>query len=72
MTKKNTKKQNIAVQFKELEAIAKKLEEEEIDLEEGISDLERGLELAKELKKKLTQIENRVVKIKKDYQEIDD
>jgi len=73
MTKKvYLKSRGIAAQFKELESIAKRFEQEKVDLEKGVADLERGLELAKALKKRLSQIENKVIKIKDDYQKIDD
>ena len=65
------KKTSLSEAFKELEAIAAKFEDGEIDLEKGISELEKGLKLASFLKKELSDMEHKVVKIKKSYQKID-
>lgn len=55
--------------FEELEAITKKFESGEIDLEQGIPKFKRGLELAKLLKKRLSQIENELKEVKADFEE---
>ncbi len=59
------KKQNFAQSFEELEAITAWFDSEEnLDLDKGLKQFERGLELAGELKKKLSEVENKVESIK--------
>jgi exodeoxyribonuclease VII small subunit len=55
---------NFAKAFAELETIMQWFEKEEVDLDEGLKKFERGLELAKACKETLTDVENRVEKIK--------
>lgn len=50
--------------FSELEAIASWFEQGEPDLEQGLKKYERASELAKGLKAKLDQAENRIKEIK--------
>jgi exodeoxyribonuclease VII small subunit len=51
--------------FEELEDITRWFDSQEnLDLDAGIKKFERGLELATELKKKLTEVENKVEEIK--------
>jgi len=62
-----TKKQSFdfAKSFQELEKITEWFDsEEQMDLDKGLVQFERGLELASELKKKLSEVENKVVEIK--------
>ena len=51
--------------FEELEDITRWFDSQEtLDLDAGLKKFERGLELATELKKKLTEVENKVEEIK--------
>ena len=61
------KKQSFAKAFEELEAIAAYFEREDVDVEEGIKKFEEGMELAKFCKEKLSEVENKVVEIKKKF-----
>jgi len=67
MPKKTTSDKNFEQQFKELEQIVDQLESGEINLDQGLQQFEHGLELAQELKKKLTDVENKVEIIKKKF-----
>jgi exodeoxyribonuclease VII small subunit len=56
---------NFAEGFQELEEITKWFDsQEQLDLDAGLKKFERGLELASALKKKLTEVENKVEEIK--------
>ncbi len=64
--KKNTI--DFASSFEELEKITQWFDSEEnVDVEVGLKKFERGLELASELKKKLSEVENKVEEIKKKF-----
>jgi exodeoxyribonuclease VII small subunit len=66
MTKK--KEVNFAKAFEELEQITQWFDSEEnLDLDKGLKQFERGLELAGELKKKLSEVENKVNDIKEKF-----
>lgn len=65
-----TKKKDIDFSkgFEELEDITRWFDSQEtLDLDAGLKKFERGLELACELKKKLTQVENKVEEIKQKF-----
>ncbi len=64
MSPKPSKKINFAEAFAELEKITQWFEREDIDVEQGLEKFERGLELAKMLKERLREVENRVKQIK--------
>lgn len=67
--KKPTKKVDFAKAFTELESITEWFEtEEQLDLDEGLKKFERGLVLASELKKKLSEVENKVQEIKSSFE----
>ncbi|MBI3115398.1 MAG: exodeoxyribonuclease VII small subunit [Candidatus Kerfeldbacteria bacterium] len=53
--------------FEELEAIVKEFESEHIDLDEGLKKFERGLALAKQLKAKLQDVEQKIETIKQKF-----
>lgn len=54
--------------FQELEDITRWFDSQEtLDLDAGLKKFERGLELASELKKKLTEVENKVEEIKQKF-----
>jgi exodeoxyribonuclease VII small subunit len=61
---KKEAKTNFAADFKELEDIVQWFENNEVDLEEGLKKFERGLELAKQCRTRLKDVENKVVAIK--------
>jgi exodeoxyribonuclease VII small subunit len=58
---------DFAKAFAELEQIASWFEEGEPDLDEGMKRYERASELAKELKAKLDEAENRIKEIKSQH-----
>jgi exodeoxyribonuclease VII small subunit len=53
--------------FEELEEITAWFESSDVDLDEGLKKFERGLELASVCKKKLSEVENKVVELKKKF-----
>lgn len=60
---------NFSEAFQELESITEWFDSEEnLDLDKGLKQFERGLELASELKKKLSEVENKVEEIKKKFE----
>jgi exodeoxyribonuclease VII small subunit len=61
------KQSSFAEAFKELEEITAWFESADVDLDEGLKKFERGLELASVCKKKLSEVENRVVELKKKF-----
>ena len=62
------KKINFAKAFEELEEITQWFDSEEnLDLDKGLKQFERGLELAGELKEKLSEVENKVQDIKEKF-----
>ena len=67
-----TKKPNtidFAKSFDELEKITEWFDSEEhLDLDKGLKQFERGLELASALKEKLSEVENKVMEIKKKFE----
>ena len=70
MTKKTTAAVDFAKSFEELEKITEWFDsEEQLDLDKGLKQFERGLELASLLKEKLSEVENKVVEIKKRFEE---
>lgn len=62
-----TKKQSFAEAFAELEAITEWFEKGDVDLDEGLKKFERGLVLAKMCKEKLGEVENKVIELKKKF-----
>lgn len=67
MTAKKTSL-NFSEAFKELESITEWFDSEEnLDLDQGLKQFERGLTLAAELKKRLSEVENKVEEIKKKF-----
>ena len=54
--------------FDELEELTAWFETEDVDLDEGLKKFERGLELAEVCKKKLAEVENKVTKLKKQFE----
>ncbi len=59
-----TDTKTLATQFKELEAITQELERGDLDIELAIGKYELGVKLAKDLKNKLKDMENRIEQIK--------
>lgn len=70
MTKKKTT--DFGEAFAELESLVEWFENEDIDLDEGIKRFERGLELAKVCKKKLSEVENKVVELKEKFTSLEE
>ena len=68
---KKSNPSKLSTTFAELEQITQKFENEEINLEEGIPLFKRGLKLAKELKMRLTAIENEITEIKDDFAKLE-
>lgn len=62
-------KLNFTKAYEELEEIVKDFESRELDLEKDIPKFERGMELAKKLKERLKEIENKVVEIEQRFGE---
>lgn len=71
MVKTMAKKQTFAEAFAELESITEWFETQNVDLDEGVKKFERGLELAKQLKEKLAEVENTVVTLKKKFADVE-
>ena len=61
------KPSSFADAFQELEDITAWFETAEVDLDEGLKKFERGLELAQVCKKKLAEVENQVIDLKKKF-----
>jgi exodeoxyribonuclease VII small subunit len=72
MSSKKTDKASFGTSFAELEKIVAKFENEEVDLEEGLKDFEHALVLARTLKERLSDVENKVVEIKKKFKDVVD
>lgn len=72
MPSKDPKKANFAEAFKELEEIVRWFESSEVDLEEGLKKFERGLELAKKCRLRLSEVENKVTRIKQKFSDLAD
>jgi exodeoxyribonuclease VII small subunit len=64
MTKASSDKPDFSTKLQELEAITTWFESEEVDLNAALAKFERGMQLADELRRELSQVENRVEKIK--------
>lgn len=64
-----TKKQTASFSdaFEELETITEWFEGDEVDLEKGLKQFERALVLAKQCKEMLSEVENKVEELKKNY-----
>ncbi len=58
---------SFAKAFEELEEITAWFESDDVDLEAGLKKFERGLELAKECKDLLKNVENKVEEIKRKF-----
>ncbi len=70
-TKKTTRPTSFAQQFAELEKITSLFERDDLDLDLAMKEYERGLEIAKQLKLRLKDLENTVERLKKKFQEND-
>ena len=64
-----SKKESFKGAFSELEKIVADFEGQDLDLEDALPKFERGMELAKKLRERLKQVENKVTEIKKKYVE---
>ncbi len=54
--------------FEELEKLTEWFETEDVDLDEGLKKYEKGLELAALCKDKLSEVENKVTKLKAKFE----
>ena len=72
MSVKKSDKASFGNSFAELEKIVARFENEEVDLEEGLKDFEHALVLARSLKERLSDVENKVVEIKKKFKDVVD
>ena len=68
---KKTTKPKLTTAFAELEEITKKFDHAAINLEQGIPLFKRGLMLAKDLKTRLTAIDNEITEIKDGFAELE-
>lgn len=64
------KQQTLSESFSELEAITAEFERGDVDLEKGIPKFQRGLELARFLKKRLSQLENQIEEVKVQFKDV--
>lgn len=64
------KKPSFAEAFKELEELTEWFEKEDVDLDESMKKFERGLELASVCREKLSDVENKVKKLKKGFEDL--
>ena len=67
MKKTTEKEESFQQSFEELEKIVHEFEKGDLDLDESLGKFERGLELAENCKKRLQEVENRVIEIKKKF-----
>ena len=64
--KKIKKQQDIKSMFEELENIAQWFETSDVDLQIGLQKYERGMELIKNFKSQLKDVENKIKKVSQD------
>ena len=62
------KDDSIAKKFTELDEIVEWFDSDDVDLEKSLEKFERGATLSKEIKKYLDEAENKVKKIKADFE----
>ena len=72
MTERSDNKFNFTKTYTELETIVKEFEAERVDLDEGLKKFERGLVLAKQLKDKLQEVEQKIEHIKVKFDATDE
>ncbi len=65
------KKSSLQADFEELTALTEEFESGKLDLEESIPKFKRGLELARRIKKRLSQIENEIKEIKSEFRDLE-
>jgi len=58
--------------FEELKKLTEEFERGDVDLEKGIPKFKRGLELARQLKKRLGEIESEIIKIKDEFKDLEE
>jgi exodeoxyribonuclease VII small subunit len=56
--------------FRKLEQIVQEFEQGDLDLEHGLEKFKQAIALAKICKKRLAQVENKVIKIKQEFAEL--
>jgi exodeoxyribonuclease VII small subunit len=70
--RKDEKVNDFGAAYAELEQIVGWFEKEDVDLDEALTKFERGLELASQCKARLKEVENKVVKIKAKFDELEE
>lgn len=70
MTNTANKKPTFSSLFKELDEIVAECESGEIDLEQSLPKFRRGLEVARDLQKRLSVFENEIITIKKEFSDV--
>lgn len=58
---------NIAVKLTELEELLAWFEQDDLDIEEALKKYEKGQELAVDIKKRLTEVENKITVLEKKF-----
>jgi len=58
--------------FEELKKLTEEFERGDVDLEKGIPKFKRGLELARQLKKRLGETENEIIKIRNEFKDLEE
>ena len=66
---KKDKKFSMNQAMKKLEEINEWFQDEDIDLDEGLQKLQEAQELTKQVKKRPSEVENKFIDLKKDFQE---
>lgn len=64
-----SKKTDFKQQLEELEKIVEWFESEEVDIDKALEKFERGMELASDLEKQLSDMENKVQEITRKFNE---
>lgn len=67
-----SEKPSFGQKLAELEKITAQVEDGEVDLDKGLKQVERGMQLLKELKHRLGEVENDFKEIKRKYQPEDE
>jgi len=67
LKKMSKKAPSLQADFEELSRLTEEFESGKVDIEEGLTKFKRGLELARRIKKRLSQIENEIKEIKSEF-----
>ncbi len=72
MKEKKKSDTSLSKGFEELTAIVREFESNDLDLERAIPKFKKGMELVRELKKRLSEIENEIEEIKKEFRDVEE